>query len=161
MRSRSWRSLARPQQLATLTLLLAAWTASGCFSQNQLVNGKREGPWTTYYQFGQKQESGNYLDGERAGPWSRWHVNGELQWVMNFEDGERHGPYSAFYNDGQPRERGQFEHGKKAGEWFRYFPATRALSASCTPTGSWCRARTWRTPPRHPPVRRARPNDRY
>ena len=125
MRSRSWRSLARPRQLATLTLLLAAWTASGCASQNQLVNGKREGPWTTYYQFGQKQESGNYLDGERTGTWRRWNVNGELQWVMNFEDGERHGPYSTFYNDGQPRERGQFEHGKKTGEWIRYFPGTK------------------------------------
>ena len=110
--------------LAGLTLALLAAGCAG-LGQNQLVDGKPEGPWTTYYRYGQKQESGRYENGERVGTWKRWHINGQLQWVMNFQAGKRHGSYVAFYNDGKPRERGQFANGIKTGEWIRYFPSDK------------------------------------
>ena len=106
----------------TLLALLSILTIAACATPNQVVDGRREGPWTTHYLFGQKQEAGSYENGQRTGTWKRWNINGELQWVMSFQEGRRHGPYVAFYNTGKPRERGQFVQGKKAGEWIRYFP---------------------------------------
>ena len=121
MKAGTWTSIAVGLLLAT-TLVIGGCAGIG---QNQLIDGKPEGPWTTYYPYGQKQESGSYRDGLRVGTWRRWHINGELQWVMNFETGQRHGSYIAYYNDGSPRERGQFERGRKTGEWTRYFPGDK------------------------------------
>lgn len=124
MNSKPWGT-PRPGIVPTMPALLALLSilaVSACATPNQIVNGRREGPWTTHYQFGQKQEAGSYENGQRTGTWKRWNINGELQWVMNFQEGRRHGPYVAFYNTGKPRERGQFVQGKKAGEWIRYFP---------------------------------------
>ena len=51
-----------------------------------LVEGRFEGPASTWYRGGRRESEGAYADGEREGPWCFWGVDGAL-------DPERSGLY--------------------------------------------------------------------
>ena len=47
--------------------------------QGEIKNGKREGPWVSYFENGQLWDKGDYKNGEREGPWVSYFENGQLE----------------------------------------------------------------------------------
>ncbi len=55
-------------------------------------------------------------DGRRHGPWETWYPNGVRQTVTEFEAGERHGSWRSFHEDGSPLEEGRVVRGLREGD---------------------------------------------
>ena len=49
-------------------------------TQGAYRNGKRHGPWVSYYDNGQLWSKGTFKDGKEDGPWIEYHDNGQLKW---------------------------------------------------------------------------------
>ena len=45
--------------------------------QGEIKNGKREGPWVSYFENDQLWDKGDYKNGEREGPWVSYFDNGQ------------------------------------------------------------------------------------
>ena len=52
-------------------------------------DGKRDGPYTSWRESGQKSWEGTYKDGKRDGLWVHWFENGQKQFEANYKDGKR------------------------------------------------------------------------
>ena len=63
-------------------------------------DGKRYGPWFSYYYNGQLKWKGNYQDGKANGPFVSYYYNGQLQSQGTSKDGEMEGPWVSYYKDG-------------------------------------------------------------
>ena len=70
-------------------------------SAGRIVNEKREGPWTLFYETGAKQEEGEYRAGERQGRWVEWWPNGVKRAEGEYAADRRHGEWEFFEQDGQ------------------------------------------------------------
>ena len=57
-------------------------------SEENYIDGKKDGKWTWYYENGQIQIEGNYIDGKRDGKWTWYYENGQIQIEVNYIDGE-------------------------------------------------------------------------
>lgn len=91
-------------------------------AEGEIIEGRREGRWTYWYQFGQKMEEGQYLANRKTGRWTRWHPNGRIQWISHYQRGKRHGAFAVYLRDGSLAEEGEFVDGKRHGMWTKYYP---------------------------------------
>ena len=119
-------------------------------SRGSLVEGRREGPWTEFWENGEVLMSGRYRDGKREGEWSFYYDDGSLRsrgrYVGGLRDGlwrgyypggaalrsegrhsaeqggERVGLWTQYYENGAIRERGSYERGVMQGYWVFYDP---------------------------------------
>ena len=107
-------------------------------------NGIKTGKWEAYYDNGQVEEVGNYLDGKpKNGEHISYYENGQIKSYVNMLDGNPNGEMktydesgavrihtylngniiseSGYYSNGQLSDFGKFnEWGKKSGEWKMY-----------------------------------------
>lgn len=60
---------------------------------------------------------GTLLDGKRTGPWLSYFADGGIRSRANYEDGLEEGPTEVFHPTGMPYYTGQYAHGKPNGEW--------------------------------------------
>ena len=90
-------------------LLTLALIASGC--------GPPDGPYETYYDNGQLEETGTLKDGCWDGPYETYHPNGQLESKRTYRDGDRDGLWETYYENGQLRNEGTYKDGEKCGEW--------------------------------------------
>ena len=70
-------------------------TAQGTFR-----NGKKEGPWISYYDDGQLWFNSIWKDGKKNGPWVSYHDNGQLGSKGTYKDGKEVGPWVRYWSDG-------------------------------------------------------------
>ena len=56
--------------------------------QGNIVKGKREGEYLTYYENGQLWIKGNFKDGKQEGERLGYYENGQLEFKNNYKDGK-------------------------------------------------------------------------
>ena len=59
---------------------------------------------TTYYDNGQKESEGNYINGKKEGKWTEWHLNGNKKYEMDLVDGKVEGKWSWWDEEGNVTE---------------------------------------------------------
>ena len=94
---------------------LKSFTGEGPSLVRSFKDGKRDGPWVSYYYNGQLKWKGNYKDGKVDGPFVSYWDNGKLQSQGTSKDGEMEGPWVSYNKDGTVNEKwtGTFRNGVK------------------------------------------------
>ena len=73
-------------------------------------NGLKTGPWENYYENGQLESRGEYVNGN--GVRETYRRNGQLWRRDEFVDGKRNGLFENYYENGQLRKREVWEDGE-------------------------------------------------
>lgn len=81
----------------------------------------READFTFYYENGQVEMEGIYVDGNKEADWPKWYSDGTLWQERNYEEGKLHGEYKEFYKSGKLQGEGIYKHGKFDQDWKWYF----------------------------------------
>jgi antitoxin component YwqK of YwqJK toxin-antitoxin module/peroxiredoxin len=114
---------------AVILALLTCGSCSGAghdSGSGAHVRGLRSGPWTEYFQNGNKQSEGRYENDVQTGLWTYWFENGSKEMEGRFEDERREGPWTAWHDNGALRAEGRFEAGFEEGTW-RFHDRSGAL----------------------------------
>ena len=86
-----------------------------------LLNGKKEGNWKTYYHStGKKKYDENYKDGKLDRLRTKWYENGQKESEETYKNGKEDGVYTIWYENGQKQIEGTFKDGilvKVIGGW--------------------------------------------
>jgi hypothetical protein len=88
--------------------------------QGTFKDGKKHGPWVSYYDNGQLLTKQTYKDGKGDGLWVLYHDNGQLWSKGPYKNGKQHGPWVGYHKDGKLRIKGTLKDGKKHGPWVTY-----------------------------------------
>ena len=88
--------------------------------QGTFKNGKKEGPWVSYWENGQLKMKGDYGDRGREGPWVSYWENGQLEMKGDYRDRGREGPWVSYWENGQLEMKGDYKNGKTEGPWVGY-----------------------------------------
>ena len=83
-------------------------------------DGKKDGPYETYYENGQLKQKGSLKDGAEYGPYEIHYENGQLKEKGSVKDGEEYGPYEVHYENGQLKDKGSYKGAKRDGHWESY-----------------------------------------
>jgi len=91
-------------------------------SKGKLVNGKKEGKWEYFSEYGILISSFEYKDGKMDGKVIKYYKSGVKYAEFFAEDGEYEGKYIGFYANGKKSTEGYYTEGEKKGEWFNFHP---------------------------------------
>lgn len=86
----------------------------------EIVNGKANGPFVSFFDTGEKYREGEYKDGNLEGERVTYYRTGDVSYKENFNEDELNGDYISYYRNGQIEAQGVFEEGNKVGSW-EYF----------------------------------------
>mgnify|MGYP001568694932 CR=1 FL=1 len=89
-------------------------------SEGNLINGKKEGLWTSWYEQGQKKSEGNYKEGNQEGQWTLWYEGGKIDYEGNYNNGLRDGKGIKHYEDGTIYN-GELKNDKRDGQGIETF----------------------------------------
>ena len=84
-------------------------------------NGELDGLNTNWYENGQKKVEGTYKDGEGYGLHTIWYENGQKEYEGTWKDGKRDGLHTSWYENGQKEMELTFKDGKKEGLWTNWY----------------------------------------
>ena len=84
----------------------------------------RVGEWTFWYESGQKESEGRYVDHQKDGPWTFYHENGKKDAEGEYKEGQREGEWTAWNETGEKESEGAYEADRREGEWATWY-ATR------------------------------------
>lgn len=70
-------------------------------AEGDYVNNKREGNWTSWHENGNKANEGMVSRDEDTGEWKYWYENGQLQAKGSFVKDLKDGTWSYWYDNGQ------------------------------------------------------------
>jgi antitoxin component YwqK of YwqJK toxin-antitoxin module len=76
-------------------------------TQGSFKDGKKGGPWISYWTNGKLRHKGTYKDGEKHGPWVSYNKNGK-----------KDDPWVIYWENGQLSSKGNFKDEKTAVKWF-------------------------------------------
>ncbi len=100
---------------------------SSHLSEGEMVDGKKEGDWITYYANGNKRSEGNYIAGKKQGLWIQYYKNENKANEAVFKNGKHEGLVVRWYENGNleakinyGKHRGNSYDGKKQGEAYYY-----------------------------------------
>ena len=82
-----------------------------------LDDGTKVGPWTLWYENGQKRSEGSYKNGEQEGLWTYWHENGVQQAEGPFVLDRREGAWTFWDEDRDVKAAGMYAEGQRVGDW--------------------------------------------
>ena len=82
-----------------------------------LKDGCWHGPADIYHENGQLRIRSTYKDGFRDGPSEGYYENGQLRQKITYTAGELDGPYETYYENGQLQQKGVWNMGESCGEW--------------------------------------------
>ena len=68
--------------------------------QGSFKDGKKDGPWVTYWDNRQLRAKGTYKDEKRDGPWVTYWFNGQLRTKGTYKDGKKDGPWVRYWDNG-------------------------------------------------------------
>lgn len=91
-------------------------------TEDQLVDSNQfpDGEFVQKYPSGTIQIKGDMLNNKRDGLWTAYYENGAKQSESTYESGFLHGRTASFYTNGQVRYIGYFFGGNKDGKWDFY-----------------------------------------
>lgn len=96
-------------------------------SEGAMRNGKKHGPWITYYANGTVQSKGTYEEGKKVGRWLLYHKNGVIKSEATFVNGVYSSYYCSYHDNGVKFREGYYNEyagvsadGTKDGEWIQY-----------------------------------------
>jgi len=91
------------------------------YSTSIYQKGKLDGLYQTFYEGGQINVEGEYVQDVMSGKWKRYYPSGDLMEVVNFENNEENGPFVEFYPNGNIKAEGSYLNGdNEHGELFLY-----------------------------------------
>ena len=61
-------------------------------TQGSYKNGKKDGPFVSYYDNGKLKYKGTFKDGKQDGPWVGYHNNGQLYFQGTYKNGVKVSP---------------------------------------------------------------------
>lgn len=99
-------------------------------SEENYINGKREGLYTVWHLNGQKASEQNYINGMEEGVGTAWYETGQKRMEGNFANGKKEGLSTEWYKNGQKRMEGNFVNGKKEGLWTAYENGQKSMEAT-------------------------------
>jgi antitoxin component YwqK of YwqJK toxin-antitoxin module len=88
--------------------------------KGSIRDGKKEGPWVSYFDTGQLSTKGNYKNGEREGPWVSYHNNGQLFYKFNYKNGKVNGHGVTYHIGGKLLDEGNYKNGEREGPHVSY-----------------------------------------
>jgi len=91
-------------------------------SKGKLVDGKKEGKWEFFSEFGVLLSSYEYKDGKMDGKVTKYYKSGVKFSEFFAKDGDYNGKYIGFYANGKKSTEGFYKEGEKVGEWFNFHP---------------------------------------
>lgn len=86
----------------------------------QVVNGKKNGSFTTYYLDGQIEKSGYVIENDNIGIWKYYYPDGQLESEGSFENNIPEGVWISYYPNGSKKCEGNYKKGKQQGIWNYY-----------------------------------------
>lgn len=87
-------------------------------AEGEYVNGKKSGNWKFYYKGGKIEQTGNYTkDGKPNGNWKWFYESGNLKKEENFKNGMLNGSYIEKTDTGSIIVKGEYIDGEEEGEW--------------------------------------------
>jgi antitoxin component YwqK of YwqJK toxin-antitoxin module len=85
-----------------------------------VVNGKKEGNFRSYYPNGQLLMSGEMKNNRNVGEWKYFYDNGQVESVGLFNNDRADGKWTWYYPDGTLRQTGYFAAGQRDSVWKTY-----------------------------------------
>ncbi|MDD2623076.1 MAG: hypothetical protein WC142_04950 [Bacteroidales bacterium] len=59
---------------------------------------ERNGKWTSWFENGNKNSQGTYVDGKEHGKYTVWYPNGQIHYIGKYHHGQKSGKWK-FYNE--------------------------------------------------------------
>jgi uncharacterized protein len=87
----------------------------GAYESNKLED--KQGHYIYFYENGQKESEGNYLDNKRDGVWSYWYENGQKKSEGMNVGNKAEGLWEYWYESGEKKSEGKFLNDQKDGTW--------------------------------------------
>lgn len=78
---------------------------------------QKHGPWTSWYENGQKKMQGEYRNGLQIGKLQWWYENGQIALQGSYEDGKQVGKWTWWHQNGQKSTQGEYVDGNPTGSW--------------------------------------------
>lgn len=89
---------------------------------NQYDNeGIKQGYWETYWENGEIESKGNYVNGIQDGYWEDYWSNGGLYYKGSFKNGRMNGPWEWYYRNGNISSKNNYSNDKKNGVNIDYY----------------------------------------
>ena len=89
--------------MKTVALLLVCISCTTVASADLDCISCFDGKWTWWYENGQLELEGNYVNGERDGKWTLWYENGQKCIETYFLNGVMGSTWSQWHENGQER----------------------------------------------------------
>jgi len=86
-----------------------------------LLNGKKDGRWTIWFDNGRRSSEGTYKDGKEDGLFTEWYENGKKEIEITIKDGEIDGLMTQWYKNGQKLSERTYKNGKEDGLYTQWF----------------------------------------
>ncbi|HSD64015.1 MAG TPA: hypothetical protein VLB50_09460 [Ignavibacteriaceae bacterium] len=86
----------------------------------EVVNGKKNGKFETFYSNGNPQMLGYLKNNRNEGEWKYFYDDGSIESYGNFENDKPEGKWSWFFPDSLLRQTGYFHLGEREGIWKTY-----------------------------------------
>jgi uncharacterized protein len=87
-------------------------------SEGGYLNGKKSGKWQFYFRNGKTEQSGAYnSNGKPDGKWKWYYESGNLRKEDNFSEGKLNGPFTELSDSGKLIVKGEYVDGLEEGEW--------------------------------------------
>ncbi len=99
----------------------------------QVVDGKKNGTFRTYYLDGQIEKTGYVINNENMGTWKYYYPNGQIESEGDFESNKPDGKWISYYPDGTKESEGKYRDGKQDGIWTYYDETRRNNKPGCIP----------------------------
>ena len=94
---------------------------AGIDSQGNVVDGKKEGRFTIFYENGQKLLESHWKDGKEEGKWTGWHENGQKAAESYFREAKLDGKATSWHKNGQKAEVAHYTSGKEDGKFTDWY----------------------------------------
>lgn len=86
----------------------------------EVVNGKKNGSFKTYYLNGQIEKLGYIINNRNEGEWKYYFPNGQIESFGSFRKDLPEGKWEFYYENGIKKCEGDYKQGKRKGEWIYY-----------------------------------------
>lgn len=87
----------------------------------QVLKGKINGPYRTWFREGNKKSEENYAEGDLDGPYVEWYNHGQIKSKGKYIHGLKDGFFEDFYAAGNLKFSGNFYKGNKEGFFTEYY----------------------------------------
>ena len=86
----------------------------------QVVNGKKNGLFKTYYLNGQTEKCGYVVNNDNIGEWKYYYPDGQIESHGSFKKNVPAGKWVSYYRNGSVKCEGNYKNGKQNGNWIYY-----------------------------------------